>query len=173
MSKIIIILIILILVIAFLIWQPWNIKDMSGWKAYKNKQYGFEIKYPENWVKEKTKNDYIKFFIPEKVANLGPNELTIRIYQKPDRTSLDEWIKKLKEIKSEAEIQGKISEIKPYTVNNTDFYLIDLTNFMGGNILANAFIERNNFVIRIEKDILSQKDRETFKQILSTFRFIN
>ncbi|MFZ2975968.1 MAG: hypothetical protein WA055_05085 [Candidatus Moraniibacteriota bacterium] len=30
--------------------------NTSGWKIYKNSQYGFSIKYPQNWILEETSN---------------------------------------------------------------------------------------------------------------------
>jgi hypothetical protein len=36
-------------------------KATEGWKTYKNDQYGFEIKYPDNWFLQKTSNDSVKF----------------------------------------------------------------------------------------------------------------
>ena len=63
----------------------WEYFGMKDWKTYKNEEYGFEIKYPENYVVGKTtakNNQFITFSV---------DNLQIVIY--PTDLSLDDFIK--------------------------------------------------------------------------------
>jgi len=145
--------------------------ETANWRVYRNEEYGFEIRYPSEWQHKVDKN-YIGFYDPQKIKFVAPNELTIRMFPKENNIPLDKWIQELPEIKSETEIVGKPPSGSFRNINNISFYMVDTTNFEGGNTIANAFLEKNGSVIKFSRDLLAANDRGIFNQILSTFRFL-
>lgn len=54
--------------------------DTTSWKTYRNKQYGFEVKYPDGWIFEETfGQDRVAFLLnpPNRQSNLGFNAVQI------------------------------------------------------------------------------------------------
>lgn len=143
----------------------------ADWKTYRNDEYGFEIRYPPEWQYQVDKN-YIGFYDPEKIKFFAPNELTVRVFLKENNIPLDKWVQELPEIKAETEILGEPPVGSFQNINNINFYIVDTVNFEGGNTIANAFVEKDGFVIKLSRDLLAPNDREIFNQILSTFRFL-
>lgn len=174
--------------------------EIAKWKTYGNKEYGFEIKYPNSWYAYEDKitmglavistfsqTSYEKYFGTFENKKIGRNYGVINLVYSKDITpekqieGIDRLIKALG--------RGPVSKIEESTVeeiniNGTNGYKV---YFRGkGYILDEDFINifyiisdrKSGGIIKLEgtfagedKEIY-EKYSETFKQMFSTFRFL-
>lgn len=132
-----------------------NTELTSDWKTYTNTEYGFEIKYPENWqVKENLQDKKIFVsFIETQDDKMTYPQLIIKILDKTYQEAVDEQIF----ADSQNDIIFNEIPAKELLFNNPT-----------GAIEQLIIVSKNNKTIRIESFKNSVLDL-----ILSTFKFIN
>jgi len=143
-------------------------QETADWKTYRNEEYGFEFRYPNEWNNVKQSGDTIMFMD----SSSQWADFVVRIYQKPLNLSLEEWVKNLKDIKSEKEITGKIPKGFFEELNGYSFYLIKTTSALSATFIKNAFIEKKGVVVRFSKDLVKREDERIIDLILQTFSWL-
>jgi len=137
--------------------------DISDWKTYRNEEYGFEIKYPKNWEIKEEKIDYVNI----------ADSLVINIKSKDecDNGPYSEYL----------EDYNYYKKAGVFTVNNTDFYTIERSSgIMKMFDYCDFYVQRDakcyilTFISPCDciKTDESNKECQTFREILSSFRFL-
>jgi hypothetical protein len=140
--------------------------ETKDWKKYTNAEYGFEVKYPQNWEMQNSEKS-VSFFNPvdwSKKYNQANYPIYISIYDNPDRINVQEWYEKKVS-------DGLFTEI--------------IENIMIDNIVALKILNRggmdNNFAVYVGNNISifsintrqDSKYIDIFEKIISTFKFID
>ncbi len=143
-------------------------EDISDWKVYRNEKYGFEIKYPNNWIIEKNSEESINFWTEDRyklnsemMFSKGASHLSHNL---GIEVANEKWSKE------------KIDEnLKNNEIQKEEIYLnnIKIIKFLKksdeGDLYLNCIQKNNIYIIIYKNDSTSEKE---FNQILSTFKFI-
>lgn len=151
--------------------STWKVVEIetTDWKTYRNEEYGFELKYPEDWVFNKRKGyifgpgstqlEDIEFY--EASYRYSPIDLVIHSNLK--NYSSSEWLEKYinyplgySPIKRELSIGGKQGVIVTYS-----------QGCMGNE----AFVSSEKYIF-ILKTCVGLAMKSIFDTMLSTFRFL-
>jgi predicted Zn-dependent protease len=173
-SKIWIIFIVIILIGGgFVIWQYQLLKgrkvveeapkelekpeEIANWKTYQDTEYGFEIKYPENYKITKLYKEVVITF-PSQAR------VEIKVESNPKHKSLAEHV-------SSGHLQWE-----PIVINEIEGIKAKIKKNGYGILKGAAFLAGDEEIFKIillsEKSI-TEKEIEIFNQILSTFRFLD
>ena len=140
----------------------------SDWKVYRNEKYGFEMKYPNNYIIEKNSEERINFWTEDRYKLNSE----IMLSKGASGLSHDFQIS----IANEKWSKGIIDEnLKNNEVQKEEIYSnnIKIIGFLKksdeGDLYLNC-IQKNNIYIIIYKNDNSTSEKE-FDQILSTFKF--
>jgi adenylate kinase family enzyme len=166
-------------------------QEPEPWKVYQNKEYGWEISYPNNFVIEEN-DDRIVFTSPENVITLTSPEIRlwggkyyddfvwIHIDEKLDtEQTLEEWVAKeygleeFKEFEMTPEESGwAIDSIKKIIVGE-NIPAIKIHGWAQAFDYNRRYIKHKNIIIAIENSVFSGSENTSiFHQMLSTFRFL-
>ena len=149
------------------------VDETANWKIYRNKKYGYEIKYPEDWKFEEQKLmanlghlNSILLQSNKKSSNLEENSLSVDIWNfsvysydqliEPPPGGIDpDSVKKGKTI-----IDSQQATELSYTLVG------DISS--GSQGAKEVFVQKNQLLYKVKRDNSKECD-----QILSTFRFLD
>lgn len=134
----------------------------ADWKTYKNYEYGFEIKYPDDWGLSED----------EKFWGFGPNSIQ-------EDTLFTVYITDSVPIIGKENPNQEIIKIENSTFNNFPAKAVYIKNISADETSVRLFIERDEAIISLGQPTLNDSDYPSdhkyngvINQILSTFKFI-
>jgi hypothetical protein len=67
--------------------------DTSNWIVYSNTKFGYELKYPNDWLGAETSNmtDYAIFYRANRDVGMSGSFLAVRIFKKDQFLTLAQW----------------------------------------------------------------------------------
>jgi hypothetical protein len=138
---------------------------MSGWKTYKNEQYGFEFEYPEIWVLEADKNG-ISLNSPENLKNeFRGTDIIIAFDKNSNNLSAKEYYDGNHGIAA----FDNPSQDKEILIDNKKAYkLYPATGESAGELVI---IPVGQIYIRFDTSSVNNTVGIVFEKILSTFKF--
>ena len=138
---------------------------IADWKVYRNEEYGYEVKFPNNWTIEDLEP------IIDEVNNI-PSRISIQGDSKEFHIEVSPDIKRAEFYKitpgrqGEIQIAGKI--------------LAKIVSFNGGNIEESGYVSPSVWIYFIKNNLAyfieltpTNEISGVFDQILSTFRFLD
>lgn len=139
--------------------------ETANWQTYKNDQYGFEFKYPENGY-VKTSHDWSPLFWPPEVKVASINQDPVKVCP----ISTGGYYEQLK------------SSLTEVNINNTNFPLYKLSyNGTKSGFIRYCYIikkDKNYYILHFETQSSTDVDHTLEKEvdimtqrIISTFRF--
>ena len=154
-------------------------EDVSDWQTYQDEEFGFEVKYPSNYI-EKEKENYIlwldnkdtiennKKWHEEHPSVPGPinsDFISIKNYDNKNGLSLKEWFNNT--LKNEL----RSTVIEDYYIGNTHALKTAIPSICSN---YKIFIsDQENIIIEIETCAADFDDKDNyFVKFLSTFKFI-
>jgi len=159
-----------------------NVKDeTANWKTYRNEKYGFEVRYPSEWIitgegrEPKVSLEYYVAFADERETEIIKERQAgeircaggIFLYNNEKGLSLYDWA--INKWGNPEKIEaGKISEVKINTLEGIKY------EFMSMGTETNVLFSKNNEVINIQTTFDGCDNLHAiFNQILSTFKFLD
>ncbi|MFC1751685.1 hypothetical protein ACFLY5_00890 [Patescibacteria group bacterium] len=140
---------------------------MSNWQTYRNEEYGFEVKYPFEWVADRTNNDKrISFYSANKADVQNDFQFTIAIIDSEQWRNTSETMKDYilnKPESSEVMIANR-QATKSETKTQDDMGII-----VSGSIQY-IFIEDGTFFSFVTN--YNKESSNIGEKIISTFKFI-
>jgi len=143
--------------------------ETADWKTYRNEEYGFEMKYPEEWIFEE-RNSEIGF------RELSGERRSVEIFIRNNSSGLllNQWLEYY-----ESSTGVFLMEKKPILINGIEG--IKGLDYFADIYLEEIFLPKENKIYNIsflfggmvETDGVPIRDKEgIYNQILSTFSFI-
>jgi hypothetical protein len=143
--------------------QNSNNSETADWKTYRNEELGFEFKYPENWVIEKTSN-YISFC---STKYLDANECVIlRTYDNPSNLSLRDFVGNNAE-ELMINLEDSFGEQEKIINGRSVFYFEEPAI----GTLSNYFISANQRILHFQASDYEYETDKVCEKIISIFKF--
>ncbi|MBU4338871.1 hypothetical protein KKB43_02295 [Patescibacteria group bacterium] len=162
--------------------------ETADWKTYRNEEYGLEVKYPEDWLKNKVDlfPDYMKeavisslshtFFIPQ--VKRIPEDVWVSISVSPCKTFFcdprEEVEEPYRKTIKQSTIKGQsifVSDNRFEGERDLSYILVNDEKTQQVWLTLSIHHGRQNGIEYLTDEEI-QPELETFNQILSTFKFI-
>ncbi len=154
----------------------------SNWKTYRNDKYGFEVKYPADYILKKSDRSFrTDSYLSGEGIYLNPQHSTaifdIELFKNQKNLELQQWYEQIlrgNEFSSDPG-SGKsydptVDHISSTSVNGISSLRV-FTEWYGYP-KERYFFSKNNFIVEIETDIETDEMKNLTKLLLSTFKFI-
>lgn len=168
--------------------------DTAHWTTYRNTEFGFEITYPKGWIitEERSKETKAK-----RRFSISSNELSFNILISSNDARLGAFFNDLQKAPIKETFRsdknsnlsnskiGVIYSIQEHLNVSNSIAVIYYIDYSLSPTLQRAFVPRIDsammkrgetifdFSLTVEQDALVEKNKDIFKQTLSTFRFID
>ena len=146
--------------------------DLPGvrWKTYRNKEYGFEMQYPDDWTykienltyKEAT-TSYSAFLIDFSTQSIESNLYAFKLSFAVQKKNKKDYEKNLEQ-------KGKSTPKETIYINGTDWVL---TNPDLENVLLGLYTSRQDHIYNFSEGFLTNDDYKTVIYMIKSFRFTN
>lgn len=156
----------------------WITKDPSkipqaNWKTFTNEKYGYEVKYPPNWILQE-EGETVQFLEPPAQSSFG--RFGISIVDNPQNLTLDQWSNEynlplpntpktnLAKLVGDLTVHG--NPAKKFTVFQFDSQRVEIFTMKDGVLILVSFDDY------YPNDPNFNEHQKTYNQILSTFKFL-
>lgn len=163
--------------------------ETADWKTYKNEEYGFEINYPKEWLKDESTlfPDYMEeavesspsctFFIPQ--TKIIPEDVWISVSTRPCKTSSCDPREEMEEPYKKGAKQSMIEGQSVFIFDdafegerNLNYILINETKTMQAWLTLAIHHGRQTGTEYIPDEEI-EPELQIFQQMLSTFKFLD
>ena len=154
--------------------------EIADWKTYTNSEYGFEMKYPQDWDARDYNRDDISFIKPDPLesSRIGFS-LDLAIEPNPKELSAKDFVQEF--LKNQKNDEPKISYQDSYELTVANLPGYELNGVFGQDrLLEYIYISKGDHILRFafplaEKNSNFTVDPVTYNKIchdiLSTFKF--
>ena len=143
----------------------------ANWKTYRNDEFGFEIRYPNDFQKDLEKDNYIKVYKPG-FASLSISSI---LTNKNLEEYVDERIAATKEAYEGKPSLSVYKKISNTVAGKPSIQLEVYYEAAGTSGLEEYMANESNSIVEIRMmdlaDSIESQIKKTFDQILSTFKF--
>jgi len=148
-----------------------QIDETADWKTYRNEEFGFEVKYPFAWTfKVAEASSFLITFYPDIYENNYGIPIAVVLWFRDEKLIGEEYDSQLNLSFTETDLAGSNKQIFYYLHNKSEsrtaVIRLDLTNSIWGHAQGWTPISREPY------NTTNEGIDMTFRQILSTFRFI-
>lgn len=149
-----------------------DVKDIT-WQVYMNKEYGFEVKYPDGWEIQKsnvpTSGGVMFEFFNTKLPFGNITKSVFNVYKGHLKNELirggtHSWNERIQRY-------GLVSDA---TINNINMYIESPQLSSNNGVLLSVFFEKNGFIFSIGEtfDATNNQDHKITEYIIKSFHFL-
>ncbi len=144
---------------------------------YRNTQYGFEFRYPQDWHIEEHSNYFS--IVPREQKNCGPNtdptmeelicmdHISFSIFQNEDKFTIQKFFDKNEWVKGQ-----DFDDLKETRRGNKIFYEITMISAYDGSRNRSVWIPLDDgSFYKIEESYLLEEEKNVFDQVVRTLHF--